>query len=64
MVTVLSVIITIIICKVIVVNGFCGLAIKCIICLIIPLVIECTLFCKKREFKESKILVKNMLKRG
>lgn len=63
-VTVLSVIISIIICKVIVFNGFCGLAIKCIICLVIPLVIECALYWKKREFKESKILVKNMLKRG
>lgn len=64
MVTIVSCLATHIICVLINVGGIIGLAIKGIICLLVPLTLQCAIFTKKKEYIESKELIKRMIKRG
>ena len=64
LVTVISTAIVIVICGKIVVGGITGLLLKCLLCIVVPLLVQITMYKNKDEFKESFFLVKNMLKRG
>ena len=64
LVTVISTAIVIVICGKIFVGGITGLLLKCLVCVVVPLFVQITMYKNKDEFKESLFLVKNMLKRG
>ncbi|WP_302802128.1 lipopolysaccharide biosynthesis protein [Eubacterium ventriosum] len=55
---------TISLCRKIVIEGIVELIIKSIVSVSIPLVIECLVYRRKKEFIESVILIKKMLKKG
>ena len=64
-VAILSTSVTIIACsKITIEEGIFELLIKAVISVTVPLVIEYLFYNKKKEFKESTILVRKMLKRG
>lgn len=63
MVTILSMALTIVVCKMVTIAGLMELLIKGIICVVIPLVIEILTYKKKPEFVETMILVRKMLRR-
>ena len=62
-IAILSIFITALLCEIVSAEGMVELVIKGVICIIIPLIIECIVFGKKKEFEESIILVKKMIKR-
>lgn len=63
-VTVVAAIITMTFCSIIDFDGLLGLLIKAVVCFVTPFIVECIVYCRKKEFKESFCLVKKMLKRG
>ena len=64
LVTVISTAIVIVICGKIFIGGITGLLLKGLLCVVVPLFVQITMYKNKDEFKESLFLVKNMLKRG
>lgn len=64
LVTVISTAIVIVICGKIFIGGIIGLLLKGLLCVVVPLFVQITMYKNKDEFKESLFLIKNMLKRG
>lgn len=64
LVAILSVIVTIIVCNKVTIGGLFGLIIKGVISVAIPFALECLIYRKKKEFEESVILVRKMVKKG
>jgi len=63
LITLISVITTISVCCRMSIEGIQGLIIKGVISCTIPVIIQCMMYRKKKEFRESVIMVKKMLKK-
>ena len=63
LITLISVITTISVCCRMSIEGIQGLIIKGVISCTIPVIIQCMMYRKKKEFRESVIMLKKMLKK-
>ncbi len=63
MVTIISTALTIVVCKIVTIDGLMELLMKGVVCVVIPFVIEVLAYKKKPEFVETMILVRKMLGR-
>lgn len=64
LIAIFSTAINVFICGNLAIGGGCGLVIKGVVSLVIPLITQCCFYWKKKEFNESVIIVKRILKRG
>lgn len=64
LIAIFSTAINVFICGNLAIGGGCGLLIKGVVSLVIPLITQCCFYWKKKEFNESVIIVKRILKRG
>ncbi len=64
LIAIFSTAINVFICGNLAIGGGCGLLIKGVVSLVIPLITQCCFYWKKKEFNKSVIIVKRILKRG
>lgn len=63
LVTIASGIITLLICSLIRINGFGGLAVKLLVCIVCPNIVYLLVYIKFKQFDEAKEIIKRMLKK-